>query len=153
LLASGYALRLVHEMRRPGRERVAVAQTPYTAVPGAPGPLERIAGATTDVQYVIHQGFTRHGATFWVGANAVLRRSAIADLRSTRHERGFEVPCFIQDRTPIEDTESTVDLMARGWALYNHPERLAYSATPADFGALLIQRRRWANGGLIILPK
>ena len=33
------------------------------------------------------------------------------------------------------------------------PERLAYSATPADFGALLIQRRRWANGGLIILPK
>ncbi len=31
---------------------------------------------------------------------------------------------------------------------------LAYfSATPADFGSLLIQRRRWANGGLLILPK
>ncbi|MDQ3978358.1 MAG: glycosyl transferase, partial [Actinomycetota bacterium] len=29
----------------------------------------------------------------------------------------------------------------------------SYSATPPDFGALLIQRRRWANGGLIILPK
>jgi cellulose synthase/poly-beta-1,6-N-acetylglucosamine synthase-like glycosyltransferase len=37
--------------------------------------------------------------------------------------------------------------------LYNYPERLAYSATPPDFGALLIQRRRWANGGLLILPK
>jgi hypothetical protein len=30
---------------------------------------------------------------------------------------------------------------------------MAYSATPPDFGSLLIQRRRWANGGLIILPK
>ncbi len=153
LLASDYVLRLVHELRRPGRERVAVAQTPYTAVPGAPGPLERVAGGTTDVQYVIHQGFTRHGATFWVGANAVLRRAALADLRSTRRERGFEVPCFIQDRTPIEDTESSIDLVARGWTLHNYPERLAYSATPPDFGALLVQRRRWAHGGLIILPK
>jgi len=153
LLASRYVLRLVRELRLPGRERVAVAQTPYTAVPGAPGTLERVAGATTDVQYVIHQGFTRHGATFWVGANAVLRRAALADLRFTRRERGFEVPCFIQDRTPIEDTESSLDLLARGWTLHNHPERLAYSATPSDFGSLLIQRRRWATGGLILLPK
>src|SRR5207247_5687202 len=81
------------------------------------------------------------------------RRAAIADLRFTRRERGFEVPCFIHDRTPIEDTESSLDLVARGWTLHNHPERLAYSATPPDFGALLIQRRRWANGGLILLPK
>jgi cellulose synthase (UDP-forming) len=29
---------------------------------------------------------------------------------------------------------------------------LAYSATPPDFGSLIIQRRRWSNGGLIILP-
>ena len=53
----------------------------------------------------------------------------------------------------IEDTESSIDLADRGWTLVNYPERLAYSATPADFGSLLIQRRRWANGGLIILPK
>ena len=48
---------------------------------------------------------------------------------------------------------STVDLISRGWKLFNYPERLAYSATPPDFGSLVIQRRRWANGGLIILPK
>jgi hypothetical protein len=30
---------------------------------------------------------------------------------------------------------------------------MTFSATPPDFGSLLIQRRRWANGGLIILPK
>jgi hypothetical protein len=59
----------------------------------------------------------------------------------------------VQDRTVIEDTESTLDLVRRGWRLHNHPERLAYSATPPDFGALVIQRRRWACGGLLILPK
>jgi len=53
----------------------------------------------------------------------------------------------------IEDTGSTVDLVARGWRVHNHPERLAFSATPPDFGSLIVQRRRWANGGLIILPR
>ena len=53
----------------------------------------------------------------------------------------------------IEDTESSIDLGLHGWGLHNYPERLSYSATPPDFGALVIQRRRWANGGLLILPK
>jgi len=57
------------------------------------------------------------------------------------------------DRTVIEDTESSVDLAIHGWWLLNYPERLSYSATPPDFGSLCIQRRRWANGGLIIMPK
>jgi cellulose synthase (UDP-forming) len=153
VLAPDYALRLVHRMRRPENERVAVAQTPYSAFPGAPGALERLAGATTDIQYLIHQGFTRHGATYWVGANALLRTRALREIQTLRRERGYEVEVFIQDRTVIEDTESSVDLIARGWALYNYPERLAWSATPPDFGALVIQRRRWANGGLLILAK
>jgi len=59
----------------------------------------------------------------------------------------------IESRTVIEDTESSIDLINKGWKLQNYPDRLAYSATPPDFGSLLIQRRRWANGGLIILPK
>jgi len=53
----------------------------------------------------------------------------------------------------IEDTESSLDLAIHGWRLINYPERLSYSATPPDFGSLAIQRRRWANGGLLILPK
>ena len=39
------------------------------------------------------------------------------------------------------------------WRLFNYPERLSYSATPPDFGSLSIERRRWANGGLLILGK
>ncbi len=153
ILLPEYAQRLICIMEQAGNERIAVAQTPYSAIPGAPSELERIAGATTDMQYIIHQGFTQHGATFWVGANALLRHTALKEIAVTEQERGYPVQRFIQDRTVIEDTESSVDLVARGWRLYNYPERLAYSATPPDFGSLIIQRRRWANGGLIILPK
>ena len=153
LLAPDYARRLVAIMEAPGNERIAVAQTPYTAIPRASRIVERIAGATTDIQYLVHQGFTAFGATFWVGANALLRKAALDDIREEDVDRGYRVPRFIQDRTVIEDTESTIDLICRGWRLHNEPERLAYSATPPDFGALLIQRRRWANGGLLILPK
>ncbi len=153
LLLSDYAMRLVHVMEQPGNEGFGVIQTPYNAIPGAPGVLERIAGATTDIQYIIHQGFTYYGATFWVGANALLRKAALEDICMIVKERGFDVRRYIQDRTVIEDTESSVDLIDRGWKLFNYPDRLSYSATPPDFGSLLIQRRRWANGGLIILPK
>lgn len=153
ILLPEYALRLIHVLEQPGNERIAVVQTPYSAVPGAPSELERIAGATTDMQYIIHQGFTQHNATYWVGANALLRHAALKEIAVCEIERGYAVQRFIQDRTVIEDTESSVDLAVRGWRLYNYPERLAYSATPPDFGSLIIQRRRWANGGLIILPK
>lgn len=153
ILLPEYALRLIHVLEQPGNERIAVVQTPYSAIPGAPSELERIAGATTDMQYIIHQGFTQHNATYWVGANALLRHTALKEIAVREVERGYPVQRFIQDRTVIEDTESSVDLAARGWRLYNYPERLAYSATPPDFGSLIIQRRRWANGGLIILPK
>ncbi len=149
LVRPDYLLKLTAVMARD--ERIAVAQTPYSTHPGAPGLLERCAGAQTDIQYLVHQGFTFFGATYWVGANALLRVAALRDIRETTRERGFDMPVFIQDKTVIEDTGSTLDLVRRGWTLHNHPERLAYSATPPDFGALLIQRRRWANGGLIIL--
>ena len=153
LIAPDYAARLIHLLQLPENARVAVTQTPYSAIPDAPGILERVAGATTDIQYLLHQGFTTYHATFWVGANALLRVAALRDVATDGVERGFPIRKFIQDHTVIEDTESSVDFVAGGWRLHNYPERLAYSATPPDFGALLIQRRRWANGGLLILPK
>ncbi len=153
IIVPDYAPRLVHYMSVPGNESVAVAQTPYSTIPATAGTLENIAGATTDIQYNIHQGFTAFGGTYWVGANALLRKRALEDIAQMDRERGFPITRFILDRTVIEDTESSIDLVNRGWQLYNYPERLAYSATPPDFGSLLIQRRRWANGGLIILPK
>ncbi|HEY6066576.1 MAG TPA: glycosyltransferase family 2 protein, partial [Thermoanaerobaculia bacterium] len=153
ILAPDYAVRLTEFAERPVNARLAVVQTPYSAEPDPPGLVERVAGATTDMQYLIHQGFTHFNATFWVGANALLRTEALQDICVEVEERGFRVKRFIQDRTVIEDTESSVDLVAKGWKLHNYPERLSHSATPPDFGSLLIQRGRWANGGLIIVPK
>jgi cellulose synthase/poly-beta-1,6-N-acetylglucosamine synthase-like glycosyltransferase len=153
LLAHDYTLRLVEVMERPENARLGVAQTPYRAVPGATSSVERIAGATTDIQYVMQQGYTWFNGTYWIGANAMLRTAALQDIAVPGVERGQHIVRYIQDQTVIEDTESTIDLVERGWSLYNYPAKLAYSATPPDFGSLIIQRRRWANGGLIILPK
>jgi cellulose synthase (UDP-forming) len=150
LILSDYILKLAQLMNL--RPKAAVVQTPYSAIPGSRSWLQRAAGAQTDMQYIIHQGFTHFGATYWVGANALLRLAALRDIQQTISERGYPVQVFIQDRTVIEDTGSTIDLVRKGWYLHNHPERLAYSATPPDFGSLIIQRRRWANGGLIIFP-
>ncbi len=153
MLLPDYCLRLVHLLERSEHQDVAIAQTPYTAFPGAQTRLERIAGATTDIQHLLHQGLTYYDATFWVGANAVIRKSALDQIARTSYLGDWEIREYISDRTVIEDTESTIDLGARGWKLFNYPERMSFSATPPDFGSLCIQRRRWANGGLLILSK
>ena len=153
LLLRDYCLRLVHFLEQPANTRVAVTQTPYSSFRGAPTRIERLAGATTDIQHILHQGMSHYGATFWVGANAVIRKQALEDIVEVETVGGFEVRRYVQDRTVIEDTESSIDLGTHGWTLVNYPERLSYSATPPDFGSLVVQRRRWANGGLLILPK
>jgi cellulose synthase (UDP-forming) len=153
VLLPEYCLRLVHLMQLPENARVAVAQTPYSAFPGSMTRLERMAGGTTDLQHIVHQGMGYHGATFWVGANAVIRKDALEDIVEVEKHGDYEIRRYVQDRTVIEDTESSLDLAIRGWRLVNYPERLSYSATPPDFGSLAIQRRRWANGGLLILAK
>lgn len=147
-----YCLRLVYFMEQAENADVAVVQTPYSSYRGAPSRIERVAAATTDIQHIVHQGLTQYGATFWVGANAVIRKTALNELLEVDDEAGFAIRRYIKDRTVIEDTESSIDLRARGWRLYNYPERLSYSATPPDFGSLVVQRQRWANGGLVILP-
>jgi cellulose synthase/poly-beta-1,6-N-acetylglucosamine synthase-like glycosyltransferase len=153
LILPDYARCMLAELTPARHSRRAVCQTPYSAIPGASTQVERVAGATTDVQYIIHQGFTAWSGTYWVGANAMIRYAALLDIAETFEERGWTLRRFIQDRTAIEDTESSIDLALRGWSLHNVPRRLAYSATPPDFGSLLIQRRRWSNGGLLILGK
>lgn len=153
LLLRDYCLRLVYLLEQADNSRVAVAQTPYSSFRGANTRIERLAGATTDLQHILHQGKSYYGATFWVGANAVIRKAALKDIVETETEGGFTIKRYVQDRTVIEDTESSIDLGAHGWTLVNYPERLSYSATPPDFGSLVVQRRRWANGGLLIMPK
>ena len=153
VLLQEYCLRLVYFLQQPGNADVAVTQTPYSSFRGAFTRIERLAGATTDIQHIVHQGMSYYNATFWVGANAVIRKRALDDLEEKEWMGGFEIKRYIQDYTAIEDTESSIDLALKDWRLVSYPERLSYSATPPDFGSLIIQRRRWANGGLLIIPK
>ncbi len=153
VLLPEYCLRLVHLLEQSEHRKTAIAQTPYSAFPGSATRLERIAGASTDLQHIVHQGLTYYDATFWVGANAVIRKKALDAIAETSYIGDWAIKHYIKDRTVIEDTESTIDMGIHGWRLHNYPERLSYSATPPDFGSLCIQRQRWANGGLLILPK
>lgn len=150
VIRPNYLLELVEIAQ--ARPSAGVIQTPYLTFPGATSPVERIAGATTDIQYLVHQGSSLFRAAHWVGANALLRKAALDDIRVMQHDGKAWHPIFVQDRTVIEDTGSTVDLLAHGWIVHNHFKPLAFSATPADFGSLAIQRQRWSNGGLIIFP-
>ncbi|KAA1373711.1 glycosyltransferase [Aeromicrobium fastidiosum] len=152
-LLRDYCMRLVYYLEQTENQHVAIIQTPYSSFRGAPTRIERIAGASTDLQHILHQGKTHHNATFWVGANAVIRKRALEDIVEVENVGGYEIKTYIQDRTVIEDTESSIDIGTAGWSLVNYPERLSYSATPPDFGSLVVQRRRWANGGLLIMPK
>ena len=132
-------------------KRLAVVQTPPSTVPDAPTVLERTGGALADLQVCLHQGLSFFRAAWWVGANALLRVDALRDVRRIKRERGHEVPVFIQDKTAVADTGSSLDLVRRGWKIHNHPQRLAHSAAPPDFGALIAQRLRRASGGLVLL--
>ncbi len=153
ILLREYCSRLIYSLEQPNNSDVAVIQTPYSSFRGASSRLERLAGATTDVQHILHQGMSYYNATFWVGANAVIRKRALEDIVETEFVGGFEIKRYVQDHTVIEDTESSIDMAIHNWRLLNYPERLSYSATPPDFGSLVVQRRRWANGGLLIFPK
>jgi cellulose synthase (UDP-forming) len=153
VLLREYCSRLVYLLQQSNNKDVAVVQTPYSSFRGASSRLERLSGATTDIQHIIHQGMSYYNATFWVGANAVIRRQALEDIVESEFVGGFEIKRYVQDHTVIEDTESSIDLALKDWRLLNYPERLSYSATPPDFGSLVVQRLRWANGGLLIFPK
>ncbi len=58
---------------------------------------------------------------------------------------GFTVRYYIKDRTVIEDTESSLDMRLHGWRLVELPRAAQLHATPPDFGALCVQRQRWAQ--------
>ncbi|MFI5425510.1 glycosyltransferase family 2 protein [Aeromicrobium sp. UC242_57] len=82
-LLRDYCIRLVYLLEQSENHRVAIVQTPYSSFRGAPTRIERIAGATTDLQHILHQGKTFHNATFWVGA-----KRGDPQARAGGHRRG-----------------------------------------------------------------
>lgn len=153
VVAPEYLETLGRELDLPGNADVAVVQSPYMAFPDAPGAVEQVAGATTNVQFLLHQGLGRSGAAFWVGANAMLRRQALESIAVNDGSSRLDARRLLCERTVIEDTETSLALREAGWRLLSVAEPLAFSATPPDFGSLVVQRTRWANGGFLLLGR
>jgi cellulose synthase (UDP-forming) len=87
---------------------------------------------------VICPGKDRHGAAYWCGSAAVLRRQALIDIGGVATE------------TIAEDFHTTIRLQRNGWTSRYHDEVLVQGLAPHNLDGYLLQRDRWARGNLAV---
>jgi Glycosyl transferase family group 2/PilZ domain len=87
---------------------------------------------------VVCPGKDRHGAAYWCGSAAVLRREALLEIGGVATE------------TIAEDFHTTIRLLRHGWTSHYHDEVLVQGLAPHDLDGYLLQRDRWARGNLAV---
>lgn len=87
---------------------------------------------------VICPGKERHGAAFWCGSGALIRRAALMEIGGVATD------------TIAEDFHTTIKLHRAGWRTRYHDEVLIQGLAPHDLAAYLLQRDRWARGNLAV---
>jgi cellulose synthase (UDP-forming) len=87
---------------------------------------------------VICPGKDRHGAAFWCGSAALIRRRALIEIGGVATE------------TIAEDFHTTIRLQRHGWRSRYHDEVLVQGLAPHDLDGYLLQRDRWARGNLAV---
>jgi cellulose synthase (UDP-forming) len=87
---------------------------------------------------VICSGKDRHGAAYWCGSAALLRRQALLDIGGVATE------------TIAEDFHTTIRLQRDGWTSRYHDEVLVQGLAPHNLDGYLLQRDRWARGNLAV---
>jgi Glycosyl transferase family group 2/PilZ domain len=87
---------------------------------------------------VVCPGKDRHGAAYWCGSAAVLRREALLEIGGVATE------------TIAEDFHTTIRLQRHGWTSRYHDEVLVQGLAPHDLDGYLLQRDRWARGNLAV---
>jgi cellulose synthase (UDP-forming) len=87
---------------------------------------------------VICPGKNRHGAAFWCGSAALIRRGALIEIGGVATE------------TIAEDFHTTIRLQRHGWRSAYHDEVLVQGLAPHDLDSYLLQRDRWARGNLAV---
>ncbi|HEY5053968.1 MAG TPA: glycosyltransferase [Solirubrobacterales bacterium] len=87
---------------------------------------------------VICPGKDRHGAAFWCGSAALIRRRALLEIGGVATE------------TIAEDFHTTIRLQRHGWSSRYHDEVLVQGLAPHDLDGYLLQRDRWARGNLAV---
>jgi Glycosyl transferase family group 2/PilZ domain len=87
---------------------------------------------------VVCPGKDRHGAAYWCGSAALLRREALIEIGGVATE------------TIAEDFHTTIRLLRHGWRSRYHDEVLVQGLAPHDLDGYLLQRDRWARGNLAV---
>ena len=87
---------------------------------------------------VVCPGKDRHGAAYWCGSAALIRREALLDIGGVATE------------TIAEDFHTTIRLQRHGWETRYHDEVLVQGLAPHDLDGYLLQRDRWARGNLAV---
>ncbi len=87
---------------------------------------------------VVCPGKDRHGAAYWCGSAAILRRAALLEIGGVATE------------TIAEDFHTTIRMQRNGWTSRYHDEVLVQGLAPHDLDGYLLQRDRWARGNLAV---
>jgi cellulose synthase (UDP-forming) len=87
---------------------------------------------------VVCPGKDRHGAAYWCGSAALMRREALIEIGGVATE------------TIAEDFHTTIRLQRHGWTSRYHDEVLVQGLAPHDLDGYLLQRDRWARGNLAV---
>lgn len=135
--------RTLGEFRDP---RVALVQGPQVFFNrGFQHPLRPGADPTLNDQSVffgpISRGKDRHGAAFWCGCPAVLRREALLSVGGVATD------------TLVEDAHTALRMHRAGWRSVYRDEVLAVGLAPEEIGAYMVQRGRWAQGAFQVLRR
>ncbi len=87
---------------------------------------------------VVCPGKDRHGAAYWCGSAALIRREALLEIGGVATE------------TIAEDFHTTIRMQRNGWKSRYHDEVLVQGLAPHDLDGYLLQRDRWARGNLAV---
>ncbi|HSR94947.1 MAG TPA: glycosyltransferase [Solirubrobacterales bacterium] len=87
---------------------------------------------------VVCPGKNLHGAAYWCGSAALLRRQALLEIGGVATE------------TIAEDFHTTIRMQRHGWKSRYHDEVLVQGLAPHDLDGYLLQRDRWARGNLAV---
>ncbi len=120
-------------------ERMAVVQTPHDFFNHDSVQHYVVGRHEQSLFYrVICPGKDRHGAAYWCGSAALIRRQALLEIGGVATE------------TIAEDFHTTIRLLRHGWRTRYHDEVLVQGLAPHDLDAYLLQRDRWARGNLAV---
>jgi cellulose synthase (UDP-forming) len=120
-------------------ERMALVQSPHDFFNHDSAQHYAVGRHEQSLFYrVVCPGKDRHGAAYWCGSAALIRRQALLDIGGVATE------------TIAEDFHTTIRMLRHGWKSRYHDEVLVQGLAPHDLDSYLLQRDRWARGNLAV---